>query len=676
MYRYFGIALMIGMIFCCCAQLIGESARDSLSVQSTESATAEMTEEATSPPQEFEITPEVPMLLFDNSATSVEEAAFETLKILQDAQIPINDSRDLAVRLGGRDFVPETLEAPAPVYLIGDRQTFWVTNVDTNETFQIDAVLRYATPHVYFWIQSGVRYQEVKLINLVELFEKTIYPKNREFFGSEWTPGIDHDPHLYILYVRGVGSIGGYFSANDSVHPLAHKYSNAHEMFIVSADYVDLDSEAASVLAHEFQHMIHWYRDRNEESWVNEGFSVLAEFLNGYDIGWVDDAYVSQPDIQLTFWPSVGESYPYYGSAFMFLNYFLNRFGEEATRTLVALPENGLVGIDTVLSKLGITDSKTGEVLTADDVFSDWVVANYLNDTSLGDGRYGYVNFSDAPKPVLTEVVNSCPTDWQVRTVNQYGVDYIGINCSGDYVIEFQGASEVQVLPENAHSGKYFFWSNKGDEADMTLIRSFDFRKHTGSLTLEYWVWYDIEEDYDYVYLVASEDGIRWQILNTPSGTSADPSGNNYGWGYNGKSNGWVHETVDLSRFSGKQIYLGFEYVTDAAVNGEGFLLDDISIPEIGYFDDFEQDGGDWEAHGFVRIQNLLPQTFRVSLVELSETSAVESRAINPGQFILLPLNWHRSTEQFVLVVSGTTRFTHQSALYQFRVSPQNGRSQ
>ncbi len=161
--------------------------------------------------------------------------------------------------------------------------------------------MRYATPHVYFWIQSGVRYQEAELIDLVDLFEKEIYPKNREFFGSEWTPGIDHDPHLYILYVRGVGGIGGYFSANDSVHPLAHKYSNAHEMFIVSADYVGLDSEAASVLAHEFQHMIHWYRDRNEESWLNEGVSVLAEFLNGYDIGWVDDVYVSQPDIQLTF---------------------------------------------------------------------------------------------------------------------------------------------------------------------------------------------------------------------------------------------------------------------------------------------------------------------------------------------------------------------------------------
>ncbi len=45
-----------------------------------------------------------PCHFFDDPATSVEEAAFETLKILQEAQIPINDLRDLAIRLGGKDF--------------------------------------------------------------------------------------------------------------------------------------------------------------------------------------------------------------------------------------------------------------------------------------------------------------------------------------------------------------------------------------------------------------------------------------------------------------------------------------------------------------------------------------------------------------------------------------------
>ncbi len=50
--------------------------------------------------------------------------------------------------------------------------------------------------------------------------------------------------------------------------------------------------------------MIHSYRDLNEQSWVNEGFSTLSELLNGFDIGGTDYLYAAEPDIPLTYWPS------------------------------------------------------------------------------------------------------------------------------------------------------------------------------------------------------------------------------------------------------------------------------------------------------------------------------------------------------------------------------------
>ena len=44
-------------------------------------------------------------------------------------------------------------------------------------------------------------------------------------------------------------------------------------MFFINSDNVDLgDDYIYGTVAHEFQHMIHWYKDRNEETWVNEGF--------------------------------------------------------------------------------------------------------------------------------------------------------------------------------------------------------------------------------------------------------------------------------------------------------------------------------------------------------------------------------------------------------------------
>ncbi len=75
----------------------------------------------------------------------------------------------------------------------------------------------------------------------MDTFENKIYPTDREFFGSEWTPGVDNDPHVYVVYTRGTGaSNAGYFSTPDEYNPLVHKYSNGHEMFVFNADNIAL----------------------------------------------------------------------------------------------------------------------------------------------------------------------------------------------------------------------------------------------------------------------------------------------------------------------------------------------------------------------------------------------------------------------------------------------------
>jgi len=201
--------------------------------------------------------------------------------------------------------------------------------------------------------------------SLVQVFEERSYPTNREFFGSEWTPGVDGDVHLYVLFAGNLGDgIAGYYSSNDEYADVVRQFSNVHEMFYINADNQDLgDSYVDSTMAHEFQHMIHWYRDRNEQSWMNEGFSMLAELLNGFDIGGMDFTYAVEPDIPLTYWPSPADS-RHYGQAFLFLAYFLDRFGEEATRALVAATGNGLDSIDRVLVDLGASDPATGRAFS------------------------------------------------------------------------------------------------------------------------------------------------------------------------------------------------------------------------------------------------------------------------------------------------------------------------
>lgn len=600
----------------------------------------------------------------------------ETMLVLQNTIVPENNPIELADRLLGIENVSETIPAPARYHQVGDERSFYVTNNDTTETSEHDAVLRYVSAELYFWIEEAVDYDEQDLINLARAFEDQMLPINREFFGSEWNPGVDNDPHIYILYTGGLGfSVAGVFSSKDEIPRAASPEgkSNEAEIFLVNADNSPLWEEYTyGVLAHEMQHMIHWYRDRNETSWINEGLSELATLLTGYYHSGFIDLYLDEPDLQLNDWP---EDYtePHYGSSLLFVTYFLERFGEEATKALVADPANGLESVDFVLSELRATDPETGAALTADDVVLDWVIANYLADPSVGDGRYGYPTYPQMTEyPAQeTETVDTCTAGMNTRQVHQFGVDYIRLACDGQVTLQFEGATGTDLLPVDPYSGDYGFWTNKGDESDMTLTRSFDFTSVSEPITLTYQTWYHIEEDWDYVYVLASTNGgDDWTFLDTPSGTGTNPTGNSHGWGYTGFSGGnspgeWIEESVDLSRYAGQEVLIRFEYITDAAVNGEGLMVDDISVPETSYFEDFETGDGGWLAEGFARVQNELPQNFRLALIHHGDGDRVEYVNMPLDNKVEIPLDFDASGD-VTLVVMGSTRFTRQTAAYRF----------
>ena len=264
--------------------------------------------------------------------------------------------------------------------------------------------------------------------------------------------------------------------------------------------------------------MIQNASDRNDVSWMNEGFAEVGAFLNKYDVGGADWIYIQQPDLQLNTW--VDSCLPgflgrHYGQSFLYLTYFLDRFGKEATQALTNNPENDLTSVDDTLAELNITDPQTGKVITADDVFMDWAAALYLKDGTVGDGRYTYNNYPDAPSisrrirfrlPAVPRAARSTSMGWIIYT----------INCTGDYTLTFTGSTVTGLLPVDAHSGNYVFWSNRGDESDMTLTREFDFTNVSGPVNLSYSMWYDLETDYDYVFLEASTDG---QDLGNPHHT-------------------------------------------------------------------------------------------------------------------------------------------------------------
>jgi immune inhibitor A len=607
-----------------------------------------------------------PQVMATGSLTSTEST-------IGQAQMPPADEIALAERLrpGVMD-VPPTVNPTPPSYKVGDQLRFWVESTDTQETRQITATLQYMTPHVYVWVENGLQLNSGYLKSSADRFESKTYPTDREFFGSEWTPGVDNDVHLSLLHATGLGKhAAAYFSSVDEFSHLVNKYSNEKEMFYIAGDKESAEPDESyydGVLAHEFQHMIHWHLDPQEVSWLNEGMSELAAHLNGYDTGGFEYAYAQNTDTQLTTWTDLNEedNSSHYGASYLFVDYFLDRFGEQLTRAVVASKSQGVESFDKALAEAGRPER-------FNDIFADWLVANYLNMPEANPkGRFGYSDITP-PSPDLAEVYRRFPASANAE-VSQYAADYLGLQGRGDLTVDFQGQTTVGLVAGQPR-GHYSWYSNRGDSSDATLTRTFDLRG-VSSATLTFSAWYDIEDGWDYAYIEASTDGGKhWQILRGRQSSDDDKSGNAYGPGWTGMSGGgkvpqWVSERVDLTPYAGKEVQLRFEYVTDAAVNRPGLLLDNLAISELNYSDGGENGIGGWQAAGWVLTDNTLTQHWLVQLVAANGNNVtVQRMAVGPDGKGELALTNAGQYDKLVLIVSALAPVTTEPAAYSYNIT-------
>jgi immune inhibitor A len=606
------------------------------------------------------------------SSTPVPILSGDTEALLQQADMPARDLRELALRLKpGVGDIPVVVNSQSPNYAVGAQQRFWTENSDTQVHRQITATLRYKTDHVYMWVENGVDLKDSDLAAAAKRFESKTYPTDREFFGTEWTPGVDNDVHLSILHGRDLGkNIAGYYSSADEFSHLINPYSNEKEMFYISVDDGSSPPNSSfynGVLAHEFQHMIHWYNDRNEDSWVNEGMSELAASLNGFDVGGADIAFARKPDTQLTTWsdPSEGNA-EHYGASYLFMQYFLGRFGEDLMKTVVSDKENGIAGFQDALNKAGRKEK-------FDEIFADWIVANYVNQPNAEPkGRFGYPDIKP-PQFAVVDTLTKLPATGKA-SVSQYGSDYLQIKGQGDLALEFQGSTTVPLVNAKPH-GTSAWWSNRGDDSDATLTRGFDLHGLT-TASLTFSAWYDIEDGWDYAYVEVSVDGGKqWKVLPGLNTTTKNHAGNSFGAGFTGMSGGgkaadWVNERIDLTPFVGKEILLRFEYVTDDAVNGPGFMLDDIAIPELKYKDDAENGTSGWQAAGWVLTNNSLRQNWLVQAISSGKDGVKVQRmpvgVDGKGQLVLTQVD---KSDEVAITITALAPVTTEKASYSYTLS-------
>lgn len=541
------------------------------------------------------------------------QAEYPTVAALEMATLPVRDRVDLARRLRGVTEIPAPPAAP-PDYEIGDRRTFWVSNLAADFAFQIEAVLRVTGEHLYLWVEDGAQVSDRELQTLAAAFDRDIYQQVRALWGSENKPGIDGDPHVYGLFTRGIGGgTAAYFTSEHTYPSVVVPTSNEHEMFIFNLDTIGGQvAGLASITGHEFQHMIRHHVDENEDTWMDEGSSTFTERYLGYDTPLnVTLSFMQTPNTQLNAWSEQGPRAPHYGGAFLFITYFYERYGLEALQRLSADPANGLMSVDHILRQMGETDVNT--------FFADWVLANYLLDTSIEDGRYGYTLLWDGlPGPLARAQVLGYPYR-TTTSVSQYAADYYvlsGLDGLSSLEVSIAAPSAVPLVPTQAASGRWMWYSNRGDQSDTRLTRAFDLRA-VEHATLSYKLWHHLERYWDYGYvMVSADDGATWTPLETPHTTWENPQNSAYGPGYTGESGGWLQEEISLDTYAGQEILVRFEMITDDAVNQPGMVIDDVRLEAVGYASDFESGDGGWSAEGWVRIDNALPQQAWVQVAQ------------------------------------------------------------
>jgi immune inhibitor A len=590
----------------------------------------------------------------------------EMAQALACEELPALDMPERKVRIGVLPApVVRTTSAVPRAYVVGDTEEFKVfDSFDPSAQVRVVEVeLRYVTDHAYTWVEVGASVDSAALEQAAERFENEIYPSVRFYFGEEWSPGVDNDPRISMLHVSGLGQATAFFGSNDEYLDAVLPGSNEREMFYVGLDNLVIGSDLhLAVLAHEFQHMVQWNNPGNESHALDEGLAQLAELLAGFENTVKTGQFMANCRTQLNSWVEgrVDEG-RYYAANYLFSLYLWERLGDDFIRALSRHPGESLNSINATLAEEG-HDS------TVDDLFAEWIVANYLDDTTIGDGRYGYRSAQLEP---------ICPRErpaafpWeQAGTMPQYSAEYIELEGQGQASVRFEGATTAQLIPADAHSGHSFWWSNRGDEVETTLTRSFDLAG-LESATLEYWTWYDIQvSGYEFACLaVSTDDGQTWTYPNTKQATrgAVYPCYNGVSGG--GSEPGWVAEEIDLSAYAGEQILVRFEYLTESWFNRPGFAVDDISVPELEYTCGAETGDDGWDGEGFVRTSNQVPQGWALQLLTVGPQVAVQRLEVDENGRSSVDLDLHGGSDKAVLIVGAMAPSTKEEARYTVQIT-------
>ncbi|MCB2211893.1 immune inhibitor A [bacterium] len=126
------------------------------------------------------------------------------------------------------------------------------------------------------------------------------------------------------------------------------------------------------------------------------------------------------------------------------------------------------------------------------------------------------------------------------------------------------------------YAGNYSYYSENGNNINHNLTAQFSIPVEANT-TLTFQAWYEIENNWDYAYVMVSTDGENFETIPGNITTDYNPNGTNMGNGITGDSNGWVEGIFPLSDYAGQDVWIQLAYITDGGVIDEGIYFDEIT---------------------------------------------------------------------------------------------------
>ena len=348
-------------------------------------------------------------------------------------------------------------------------------------------------------VENGQVIPSTTLNDIASTWESTIYPTNTAYFGT--APDLDDNCQIEIVLIAidGSGGVGGYFSPG---------ISSVRESVFVDVDDM---SWRNTILAHEFEHLLHNARDPYEYLWIDEGAADMAAYLCfgvtsslvGHANEWSQDSSLS-----VRWWNGRIADY---GAGFMFMMYLADKLGGGAAiQRLVADTATGGASIENLAQNPEPGSTPIGSTMS--DIFANFSAAVALDSPQ---GAFGFSNLDLTSGCIAAYICKAQMSGYNDQWVNDWNSSAQSFEGWGMRAYKFSQGSgaplnlmvqptqfgfEGAIMARDSDTGS---WTMSGMRVDSGTGAATGLVHGFGNSTDEVWLltWYEsMVTDCDYNY--------------------------------------------------------------------------------------------------------------------------------------------------------------------------------